>query len=57
MRYNSLNDFVAFELSRVLVYDTYLKSIDIRNNVIKAKGIKELVNVVKTNTSLLNLDA
>ena len=49
LRYNSLNDFVACEISRVLVYDTYLKSIDVWNNVIKAKGIKEFVNVLKIN--------
>lgn len=56
LRYNSLNDFVACEISWVLLYDTYLKSLDLRNNVINEKGMKEFVNVLKTNSTILNLD-
>lgn len=39
-----------------MLYDTYLKSLDLWNNVIKEKGVKEFVNILKTNTSILNLD-
>lgn len=39
------------------MFDTYLKSIDLRNNIIKSKGIKELVNVLKINSNILNIDA
>ena len=47
---------MASELSRVLTYDIYLKSIDLRNNLIKEKGVKELVGVAKSNKTILNLD-
>jgi Ran GTPase-activating protein (RanGAP) involved in mRNA processing and transport len=56
LRYNSFKDFSAAELSRVLLYDVYIKSIDLRNNLIKEKGVKELLNVVKTNKTILNMD-
>ena len=34
----------------------YIKSIDLRNNIIKEKGIKELLGVAKSNKTILNLD-
>jgi len=49
LRYNSFKDYVACEIAWVLTYDTYVKSIDLRNNLIKEKGVKELVNVIKAN--------
>lgn len=56
LRYNSFKDFTASEISRVLLYDIYLRSIDMRNNLIKEKGTKELFSVMKSNKTLLNLD-
>ena len=40
----------------MLTYDIYIKSIDLRNNIIKEKGIKQLMGVMKTNKTILNLD-
>lgn len=51
-----MKDSSANEFARVLTYDTYLRSIDMRNNLVKEKGIKEIVGVMKSNKTLLNMD-
>ena len=56
LRYNDFGDFVWAELSRVLLYDVYIKSVDLRNNKIGEKGIKDMCNFLKSNKILLNCD-
>ncbi len=56
LRYNSFKDYTASGINRVLTYDVYVKSVDLRNNIIKEKGVKELVGLAKTNKTILNLD-
>lgn len=40
LRHNDFSDFLCNEISRVLYFDVYLKSIDLRNNQISSKGIE-----------------
>ena len=56
LRYNDFNNYVWGEISRVLLYDIYIKSIDLRNNEIDEKGIKDMWNFLKSNKTLLNWD-
>mmetsp|Transcript_32156 Transcript_32156/g.28501 ORF Transcript_32156/g.28501 Transcript_32156/m.28501 type:complete len:268 (-) Transcript_32156:8-811(-) len=56
LRYNDLGDYTCSELSRVLLYDVYIKSIDFRNNDISDKGIKDMCNFLKSNKTVLNCD-
>jgi len=39
-----------------LLYDVYIKSVDLRNNEIGEKGIKDMCNFLKSNKILLNCD-
>lgn len=56
LRYNDFSNFMCGELSRVLLYDVYIKSIDLRNNCIEEKGVKDIRNFLKSNKTLLNCD-
>ena len=42
LRYNDLGNYLCGEISRVLLYDVYVKSIDLRNNQIDEKGVKDM---------------
>ena len=56
LRCNGFGDYVATELARVLTFDTYIRSVDMRHNQLGDKGVQQLLGVLKTNRSLLNLD-
>ena len=56
LRYNDFKNYIWGEISRVLLYDIYIKSIDLRNNDIDEKGIKDMCNFLKSNKTLLNWD-
>jgi Ran GTPase-activating protein (RanGAP) involved in mRNA processing and transport len=42
LRYNDFENYICSEISRVLLYDIYFKSIDLRNNNIDIKGVKDM---------------
>lgn len=54
LRYNDFGNYICGDLSRVLLYDTYIKSIDLRNNRIDEKGVKDMCSFLKSNRTLLN---
>jgi hypothetical protein len=56
LRYNDFQNYLCGELSRVLSYDIYVRSIDLRNNNITEKGVKYLISSLKSNKILLNWD-
>lgn len=56
LRYNDFKNYICGEISRVLLYDIYIKSIDLRNNDIDEKGIKDMWNFLKSNKTILNCD-
>ena len=56
LRYNDFGNYICSELSRVLSFDIYIKSIDLRNNEIDQSGVKDLINSLKSNKTILNCD-
>jgi Ran GTPase-activating protein (RanGAP) involved in mRNA processing and transport len=54
LRYNDFKNYVCSEIARVLFYDIYIKSIDLRNNLIEEKGVKDMLNFMQSNKTLLN---
>lgn len=54
LRYNDFGSYICGEISRVLLYDIYFKSVDLRNNDIDTKGVKDMCNFLKSNKTLLN---
>lgn len=56
LRYNDFGNYVCGEISRVLFFDIYLKSIDLRNNLIEKEGVKDICYFLKSNKTLLNCD-
>ncbi|CAI2366044.1 unnamed protein product [Moneuplotes crassus] len=56
LRHNDFSQALCSDISRVLYFDIYLKSLDLRNNLIEAKGIKEMKYFLNANKSLINLD-
>ena len=56
LRHNDFKNYICSELSRVLLYDIYLRSVDLRNNNIEESGVKYMTECMKTNKTLLNCD-
>lgn len=53
---NQLSDSSADEISNALMYDSYIRSIDLKNNKISEEGCKMFVKILRRNLTILNLD-
>ena len=57
LHHNKLGDECMSALSKVIKYDEYLRVLDLRNNKITEKSLKQdLMPVLKNNFSLTNID-
>jgi hypothetical protein len=53
---NLISDITAEEISNALANDSYIRSINLRNNKISLEGCKDFIKVLRKNLTLLNLD-
>ena len=53
---NNLDDNFAKDLAYFLKYDTWLRSINLKNNKMTNTGIKEFLDLLEKNISLFTLD-
>jgi hypothetical protein len=56
LAYNEFKSSGVKEIARVVKTDTYLRSLDLRGNLINSDMIEELYNAFKDNESLFNFD-
>ncbi|CAI2360030.1 unnamed protein product [Moneuplotes crassus] len=55
LRHNDFSKDVCSEISRVLYFDIYIRSIDLRNNLLQEEEIQEMKYFLKSNKALINL--
>lgn len=53
---NKLGNFTAYHLSKALKNDCFLRQLNLCSNAIGKEGIFDMLDRIKQNTSLLNLD-
>lgn len=53
---NLLDDVAAKDICTFLQFDTWLRSLNLRNNKIEKNGIIEFIRILEQNTSILSLD-